>query len=209
MALFQCTDISTEWLSVEKKPLHETLHLSKYGQSSPSSSNVTTWYTYYQLSTTGTIDTSIDTSEAAAVYCLVPSLDWTLCHTTLSLLSLLFLITLLQRHVVISDPGDELSLVNSDPVTSDVTDGLVERLQALTLGPAHKTEGLSWLRRARDVQLISSPVNPLTSSVIDDSLRPVLVCPARLRPPRAGLVSATASLSLSDQNSQFNTSLLL
>ena len=111
------------------------------------------------------------------------SLSLSALFSAVSFLSLLFSARLCSRSPAHSRPSDD-SL------------SLADKLRRLTLGSAPQPRGQSWLRRAEELQLIS-PHGPPGSAESAQQL----VRPSRLQ-LGTGLISATASLSLSDQPAQ-------
>ena len=115
--------------------------------------------------------------------------------SALSLLCCLLILSCLLRTCLRSSPDDlcePKSSTSADPFT------LADQLGRLRIGPAPQSRQCSWLRRAQELQLLhpfSPPPlpHPATSA-------PQLLWPTRLQ--TASLVSAAASLSLSDKSSQ-------
>ena len=117
----------------------------------------------------------------------------------------------------------DLCDLNFQPASLD--ECLVQRLQQLTIGPSVMAgRGSSWMRRAQDLHLLSSPpvqpvvsyasltqrthstahilsVTTFASSSPSQCCQPTVLRPGHLNQP--SLTSATASLSLTDQPSHF------
>ena len=124
-------------------------------------------------------------------------LQWTV---AVSLLFLVIFTSLLCRHTN-SATSDDLCTPPSGEVVS-----LASRLEGLSLTPATTPRGgdLSWVRRAEQMKLLSS--TPAQSCLVPLSAESAhspqpLLWPAKLPQPRACLMSATASLSLTDKSS--------
>ena len=79
---------------------------------------------------------------------------------------------------------------HNDLNTADDPISLTDKLQRLQIGPAHQSQGGSWLRKVEQLQLL----NPTHSAESADQL----VWPAQLKQSHYCLVSSTASLSLSE-----------
>ena len=118
------------------------------------------------------------------------------------------------------------NLCDLDCQPAVLDDCLVQQLQQLTIGPSVISGEDSWLRRAQDLRLLSSPpLQPAVSSASTPTLclqvcssahvpsvvtasssalqcsRPSVLWPGHLHQPT--FISATASLSLTDQPSHF------
>ena len=117
-----------------------------------------------------------------------PFPHWLPLSTCLQLLSLALLLALAHSYTASSTPTD-LQL-------SDNTLTLTNSLRRLQIGHTYQPHPQSWLRRAEELQLL-----PSTSFVSFRSTHE-LVWPARLQPDYCSLASSTASLSLSEHNSQ-------
>lgn len=128
-------------------------------------------------------------------------------YLALLVTNLLFRLLLWRSHCSYKDTdfcGPRTSLQPPDLFAS-VTD----RLQYLSIGPSQPIrDSSSWLSRVKQLDLLSSPAHtqpqpytcpsPSTLTVRAASPQQRLLWPPRLQPPRTSIISATASLSLSD-----------
>lgn len=139
-------------------------------------------------------------------------------------INLLFRLLHWKSHCSYTDTDIHGSRTSIHSSSSDICASVTQRLEQLRIGPTHLSigptqpfsESSSWLRRLEQLELFSFPSSPshtvhfdpqpqpssissltsLTSSPVSGSQ--ALLWPARLQPPRANFISATASLSLTD-----------
>lgn len=133
-------------------------------------------------------------------------------------INLLFRLLLWKSHCSYTDTDSHGS--NIQPSSSDMCASVTQRLDHLHIGPSQPLrESSSWLRRLEQLELLSFPSSPSHTAHFGPQPQPssissppttslhaaspvsgsqTLLWPARLQPPRANFISATASLSLTD-----------
>lgn len=131
----------------------------------------------------------------------------------------LFRLLLWKSHCSYTYTDIQSSRTSIQSSSSDVCASVAKRLELLSIGPPQPLrESSSWLRRVEQLELLSFPSSPSHTTHLGRQLQPSSMCspstsahpasplsgsqtllwPARLQPPRANIISATASLSLTD-----------
>lgn len=135
-------------------------------------------------------------------------------------INLLLRLLLWKSHCSSSDTDIHGSTTTIQPSSSDMCASVAQRLEQLSIGPTQPfRESSSWLRRLEQLELFSFPSSPSRTAHFGPQPQPpsisspptsslhaaspvsgsqTLLWPARLQPPRANFISATASLSLTD-----------
>ena len=131
-------------------------------------------------------------------------------------------VLLLRLQLLTATSASSPNLCDLDCQPAAFDDCLLQQLQQLTIGPSVISGQDSWLRRAQDLRLLSSPLQPAARSASAPTLclqvsssppmvtasscalqcsQPTVLWPGHLHQPT--LSSATTSLSLTDQPSHF------